>query len=63
MIKILNLFIAMLIVIFVTAYYDRFGSIETFFYYLFYCCIVSLLGLLIVMPIVRANGKDDDNEL
>jgi len=56
-IKILNIFILLVVVIFTTSYYDRFEELEYIFQVLFWWAIIGFLALSAVMPLF--NNKED----
>ena len=61
-IKLLNLFLFLVTVVFVTSYYDRFERIETFFYYLGWWIFWSFILTGLICLMVKANKGPDDGD-
>jgi len=60
--QILNLFLVLVTIIFITNYLDRFEDIEEFLYYLGWWFIIAWIVMGIVCFLINANkGRDDGN--
>lgn len=60
MLKIAKIFFCSIIIIFVTAFYDRFAIIEEFYFYLSIIFIIALFFLAVASQFDKDKGEDND---